>query len=69
MEALKNLFMILRGLKRKKTPAYITCPKCGSQKIQRLSVGWPGITPITYSCNECGYSGPLVLELDKEVSK
>jgi len=66
MEALQNLFKILRGLKRKKTPAYITCPKCGNPKIQRLRLGWLGITPIMYSCDECGYSGPLILEVDKE---
>lgn len=66
MEALQNLFKILRGLKRKKTPAYIACPKCGSRQIHRLRLGWPGITPLMYSCDECGYNGPLVLELEKE---
>ena len=66
MEALQNLFKILKGLKRKKTPVYITCPKCGSHKIHRLRFGWPGITPLMYACDECGYSGPLVLELAKE---
>lgn len=66
MEALKRSLRVLKELKRRKTPTCITCPRCGSQRIHRLRIGWLGVTPLIYSCDECGYNGPLILELVKE---
>jgi len=45
------------------------CPKCGSDKIRdaKSSVsGW--LVPTTYYCEEkeCGYSGPIYVEIDVE---
>ncbi len=43
------------------------CPKCGSLHIRPLVTGggkgW--IFPATYECDECGYAGSIVLELDQ----
>jgi len=45
------------------------CPRCGSAKIQEAKVsvnGW--LVPTTYYCEEedCGYSGPVYVEIDAE---
>jgi len=70
---LENLREVLKGLKRKKlgklTPKL--CPKCGSSKIKLSSSSdtYPrmyGITPTQYICENCGYRGPIVIELEEE---
>ena len=45
------------------------CPKCGSSKISAAKSpvsGW--LVPTTYYCEdeECGYSGPVYVEIDVE---
>jgi len=73
MGILKNLREVLGGLKRKKpwepTPKF--CPRCGSPKIKVSSSFdvYPrmyGLTPRQYVCEDCGYRGPIVLELEEE---
>ena len=49
---------------RHRTPSPVFCPKCGSHKI-KLKESY-GILPRVYRCSECGYEGPLVLELEEE---
>lgn len=41
-----------------------TCPNCGSTDIgpDRLM----GITGMRYKCNNCGYSGDVIVEQDVE---
>jgi predicted RNA-binding Zn-ribbon protein involved in translation (DUF1610 family) len=75
MGILENLREVLRGLKREKlgkgTPKF--CPKCGSPRI-RLSSSFDayprmyGLTPGKYICGDCGYEGPVVMELEEEAS-
>jgi C4-type Zn-finger protein len=75
MDTIKNLREVLMRLKHKKLgkPAIKLCPKCGSPKI-KLSSGvdaYPrmyGITPSQYVCEECGYRGPIAMELEEEPS-
>lgn len=47
------------------------CPVCHSPKIKLSSIfdGW--LTPEVYICMDCGYKGPIVLEIEgyKECSK
>ncbi len=45
------------------------CPVCGSRKIRLSSSldGW--LTPEIYICEECGYRGPIYLELQIEADK
>jgi len=73
MGILKDLREVLRGLKReklgKRTPKF--CPRCGSSRIKVSSSfdTYPrmyGLTPGQYVCEECGYRGPIVLELEEE---
>jgi len=62
-----KLIKVLRELKRKKQ-CIVACPKCGGDKVHRSSVfnGW--VIPTRYVCDECGYSGHIILEkVDAEV--
>ena len=73
MGALKNLREVLKGLRRreltKPTPKF--CPKCGSSGI-KLSSSFDvyprmyGLTPGQYVCENCGYRGPIAMELEEE---
>ena len=73
MGILKDIHGVFKGLKRKKlgkwTPRF--CPKCGSPRI-RLSSSFDvyprmyGLTPGKYFCENCGYKGPVVMELEEE---
>jgi C4-type Zn-finger protein len=73
MGKLKDLREVLKGLKHKKLtkPAPKLCPRCGSPKI-RLSSSFDtyprmyGITPGRYICEDCGYKGPIAIELEEE---
>jgi len=47
-------------------PAQIYCPKCASPKIHLSSSLDLWLTPKSYVCEECGYSGLIVMELEKE---
>jgi len=40
------------------------CPVCLSPRIRRSSSfdGW--LIPVTYVCEECGYRGPVYLEIE-----
>ena len=44
------------------------CPKCRSPKIKDVNKisGW---TPPIYRCENCGYQGPMILEIDEEEFK
>ncbi|MEM2912786.1 MAG: hypothetical protein QXR06_00425 [Candidatus Bathyarchaeia archaeon] len=45
------------------------CPRCGSLNIQLSSKFDAWLMPKRYVCEDCGYVGPLVLEIDKEDQK
>jgi predicted RNA-binding Zn-ribbon protein involved in translation (DUF1610 family) len=73
MSILKDFREVLRGLKKeklgKRTPKF--CPKCGSPRIKLSSSfdAYPrmyGLTPRKYICENCGYTGPVAMELEEE---
>jgi predicted RNA-binding Zn-ribbon protein involved in translation (DUF1610 family) len=41
------------------------CPRCGSVNIKLSSKLDIWLTPRRYVCNDCGYVGPIILELEK----
>jgi len=41
------------------------CPRCGSTNIKLSSKLDVWLTPKQYVCKDCGYVGPIVLELEK----
>jgi predicted RNA-binding Zn-ribbon protein involved in translation (DUF1610 family) len=57
IETLKNLRIVKgrQGLK--------LCPKCGKPSLRLSSAlnGW--LIPEEYVCLECGYRGPIILEI------
>lgn len=59
---------ILRGL-RWVSPSknkILLCPRCGSQNIRLSSKFDAWLMPRRYVCDDCGYIGPIILEVDEE---
>jgi predicted RNA-binding Zn-ribbon protein involved in translation (DUF1610 family) len=68
MGLFQNMREVLKTLKRRK-PDKIYCPKCGSPKIHLSTSLDYWLTPKKYVCEDCGYVGPVVMELEKEDTK
>ncbi len=62
---MNHFFETVKNLKHS-GPSPHACPACGSMKIKQQGSlsGW--LLPAVYACEECGYVGRLVLELEKE---
>jgi predicted RNA-binding Zn-ribbon protein involved in translation (DUF1610 family) len=67
MKLLQNVREVFKSLKHRK-PTQIYCPRCGSPKIRLHSSLDVGLTPKKYICENCGYVGPIIMELEKEDS-
>jgi predicted RNA-binding Zn-ribbon protein involved in translation (DUF1610 family) len=65
MEILSNIREVLKNLKHTKH-AKIYCPRCASPQIHLSSSFDFWLTPTKYACENCGYKGPIVMELEKE---
>jgi predicted RNA-binding Zn-ribbon protein involved in translation (DUF1610 family) len=65
MKLLQNVREVFKSLKHRK-PANIYCPRCCSQKISLHSSLDLWLTPKKYVCSECGYIGPIIMEIEKE---
>ncbi len=63
-----DFFETMRKLKHS-GPSPQACPTCGSMKIRQQGSlsGW--LVPAMYVCEECGYVGRLVLELEEETEE
>jgi predicted RNA-binding Zn-ribbon protein involved in translation (DUF1610 family) len=59
---------ILKNTKHRK-PTQIYCPRCASPKITLSSSLAVWLTPKQYYCEECGYLGIIVMELEKDDDK
>ncbi|MDH7476978.1 MAG: hypothetical protein QHH17_01190 [Candidatus Bathyarchaeota archaeon] len=67
MKLLENIREVFRMLKHRQ-PSKIYCPRCGSPKIRLSSSFDYWLTPKKYICENCGYTGPIVMEIEKEES-
>jgi predicted RNA-binding Zn-ribbon protein involved in translation (DUF1610 family) len=67
MKLLHSMHEILKTLKHRR-PSKIYCPKCGGSEIRLFSSSDYWLTPKKYVCEDCGYYGPVVMELEKEES-
>ena len=70
MKKLDGVREVFKSIKHGKAgPIY--CPRCCSPKIKLSSSLSYWLTPKQYICEECGYYGPVVMELeeDKEEQK
>jgi C4-type Zn-finger protein len=56
---------ILKNTKHRK-PTQIYCPRCASSKIQLSSSLAMWLTPKEYFCENCGYRGIIVMELEED---
>jgi predicted RNA-binding Zn-ribbon protein involved in translation (DUF1610 family) len=63
MKMLKDVREVIKSLKHGK-PAKIYCPRCCSPKINLSSELDIWLTPKKYVCENCGYKGPIVMEID-----
>ncbi len=64
MKKLENIREVLKTIKHRK-PCGIFCPKCASPKIRLFSSLDAWLTPKKYICEDCGYAGPIIMELEK----
>ena len=65
MKKLDGIRDVLKNTKHRK-PTQIFCPRCASPKIALSSSLDVWLTPKQYYCEECGYLGMIVMELEKE---
>ena len=56
---------VLKNVKHRK-PTQIYCPRCASPKIELSSSLAVWLTPKEYFCENCGYRGIVVMELEKD---
>ena len=66
MKKLDGIRDVLKNTKHRK-PTQIFCPRCASPKIALSSSLDVWLTPKQYYCEECGYLGMIVMELEKEI--
>jgi predicted RNA-binding Zn-ribbon protein involved in translation (DUF1610 family) len=62
---LQNAREVLKMIKRRK-PSTKYCPRCGSPDIHASRGAGYWLTPLKYACKNCGYCGPIVMELERE---
>jgi len=65
MKQLENVREVINILKHRK-PSKIYCPKCASPKINLSNSLEIWLLPKKYFCENCGYSGSIIMELEKE---
>jgi predicted RNA-binding Zn-ribbon protein involved in translation (DUF1610 family) len=68
VDLLVNMRDFLRSFKHR-GPSKIYCPKCASSNIHLSSKLDYWLTPVKYVCRDCGYTGPIFMELEKEESE
>ncbi|MDR0470554.1 MAG: hypothetical protein LBH79_02355 [Nitrososphaerota archaeon] len=64
MKKADSLREIFKNTKRRK-PTQIFCPRCCSPKIQLSTSLDVWLTPKQYYCENCGYLGIIVMELEE----
>jgi hypothetical protein len=68
MKKLGGFREAFKNVKHRK-PSKIFCPKCASPKIHLSSSLDLWLTPQSYVCEECRYTGLIIMELEKEDSQ
>jgi DNA-directed RNA polymerase subunit RPC12/RpoP len=56
---------VFKNVNRRK-PTQIYCPRCASSKIGLSNSLAIWLTPKEYFCENCGYRGIIVMELEKD---
>jgi transposase-like protein len=68
MGILGNIRDVLKMVKRTK-PSKIHCPRCASPNIHLADNLDYSLVPKKFVCENCGYNGPIVMELEKEKNR
>jgi len=62
---LKEFLKLMKRLKHS-GKTIVACPKCGSTNIHQTSILNVWLLPSYWICKDCGYKGPIVMEIDVE---
>jgi predicted RNA-binding Zn-ribbon protein involved in translation (DUF1610 family) len=69
MKLLRAIREVLRTLNHR-APSKRYCPRCGSAEIHPFrNLDYApnyGLASRKYTCEKCGYDGPIFMELEKE---
>jgi len=65
MGILRNIREVVGNLKHDR-PTPKLCPRCGNPRLRLSSRFDIWLFPEQYVCEQCGYKGPITLELEKE---
>ncbi|MEM1990873.1 MAG: hypothetical protein QW782_09635 [Candidatus Bathyarchaeia archaeon] len=69
MEKIKSFSRVLHGFKwgsPRSENRVLVCPRCESRNIALSSRFDAWLMPKRYVCKDCGYIGPIALEVDFE---
>jgi len=68
---MKKIKQTLKRIKQqsKSSDKILVCPRCGSTRLRLSSRMDTWLTPTRYVCEDCGYIGPIVMEIEKEQLK
>jgi len=65
MQWVRRILEKIRKLRRSSTKVLV-CPRCGSTRLSLSSKLDAWLTPRRYFCADCGYVGPIVMEVEEE---
>jgi len=65
MKKLDDVREVLKSIKHRK-PTKIYCPRCCSPKLKLTSSMAVWLTGEQYYCEQCGYTGAVVMVLEEE---
>jgi predicted RNA-binding Zn-ribbon protein involved in translation (DUF1610 family) len=65
MRLFQDVNKLFRSLKHRR-PSAIFCPKCCSPEIRKSTSFDSWLIPAKFICEKCGYSGPIIMELEKK---
>jgi transposase-like protein len=65
MGVISSIRDVMKSLKHRR-PSKIYCPRCASSNIHLFSNLDYWLVPKRYVCEDCGYNGPIVMELEKD---
>jgi len=65
MGVLRNFREVVKNLKHKRASPKL-CPRCGSPNLGLSTRFDVWLLPEQYVCSQCGYKGPVTLELEQE---
>jgi hypothetical protein len=68
MKKLGGFGEVFKNVKHRR-PTAIYCPRCASPNIRLNSSLSYWLTPKQYYCENCGYVGIIVMELEEEKEK